>query len=57
VNGTDTKLGVRAEQVTMPLEFSVTSGETIVTIDFRTNFKQTIAEGTFRASPMAYVQT
>ena len=57
VNGTDTKLGVRAEQVTIALEFSVASGETVVIVDFRTNFKQTIAEGTFRASPTAYVQT
>ena len=57
VNGTETNLGTRAEKFASPLEFSVTSKETVLVIDFRTNFRQSLNQKTYRALPTAHVQT
>lgn len=54
-NATESKLGIVAGQVTIPLSFAISSGETVVIIDFRTDFKQTANQRIYRSSPVAYV--
>jgi hypothetical protein len=54
-NGSETRLGLVTGEVTTPLDFVISSGGTVVVIDFRTEFKQAVSQKTYRSSPVAYI--
>jgi len=55
-NGSEIRLGLVTGKVTTPLDFVVSSGGTVVVIDFKTDFKQAVSQRTYRSSPVAHLQ-
>ncbi len=55
VNGSSTRLLAPTDKIIVAVSFSISS-ETVVLIDFRTNYRQTMAQKTYFSSPIASIQ-